>query len=83
MPKYGTVRDWVTDDRQGFAARYRRAPETGNAKRGRPTLYTAEIADLILDGLGDGRTLTDVCDEPCMPSRGTVRLRERENREGF
>ncbi len=83
MPAYGTVRDWVTDDRQGFAARYRRALEIGNARTGRPTLYTADIAELILQKLSDGCTLAAICSGPGMPSSGTVRLWATENREGF
>jgi hypothetical protein len=83
IPAYGTVRQWEMDDREGFAARCKRAREIGNAKPGRPTLYTAEIADRILDELMAGRTLADLCSEPGMPASGTIRLWAKEDREGF
>jgi terminase small subunit-like protein len=50
---------------------------------GRPTLYTPVIADLILDELCSGRSLTDVCGDPAIPSIRTVNLWAREDREGF
>ena len=71
------------DDRGGFAARYRRARQIGNARTGRPTLYSTEIVDWILDQLSEGRTLTEICDDPGMPVHATVRHWARENREGF
>lgn len=42
------------------------------AKRGRPTDYTPETAQYILKSLKDGRTLTEICEEPDMPNRVTV-----------
>jgi hypothetical protein len=83
MPSTAAVRQWVIEDRAEFAARYRRARETGGAGTGRPTFYTPELADLILDELTAGRTLADVCRDPCMPAEGTVRLWVIENREDF
>jgi hypothetical protein len=79
----GTLLQWVTDDREGFAARYCRAREIGNAATGRPTVYTAMIADCILDELSDGRSLAAVCGDPGMPAPSMVRLWVAENREGF
>jgi terminase small subunit-like protein len=67
------VREWVTRDREGFAARYRRAREAGRAKAGRPTPYTAATAERILRELSGGRSLGDVCRDDGMPGRGTVR----------
>jgi hypothetical protein len=83
MPAYGTVRQWVTQDRAGFAARYKRARQLGRAGLGRPTRYTAEIADRIVRQLSDGRTLTDICGDPGMPSCSTVRQWAMQDREGF
>jgi hypothetical protein len=83
IPAYGTVRDWVTDDRDGFAARYHRAVAAGNAARGRPTLYSAELADWILDELCAGVFLPRICADPGMPSVRTVRSWAAEDREGF
>jgi hypothetical protein len=39
-----------------FAARYNRA--IGNPRRGRESIYTAEIAERILAGLAGGRPTT-------------------------
>jgi hypothetical protein len=83
MPACSTVRQWVMDDRDGFAARYRRARRIGNARTGRPTLYSADIADWILEQLSEARTLSEICGDPGMPVHSTVRLWARENREGF
>jgi hypothetical protein len=81
MPPHSTVRQWVSDDREGFATRYRQARSITTA--GRPTLYTAKIADRIVAELSDGRPLAHVCRGPGMPSHATVRQWEKDNREGF
>lgn len=39
---------------------------------GRPSDYTAEIADTIYDRLSEGRSLRSICDDEDMPSRATV-----------
>jgi hypothetical protein len=84
MPAVSTVRLWISQDREGFGARYAQAREIGRPPLGgNRTLYTAELADRLLDELAEGRTLTNVCDDPGMPSRSTVRLWVREDREGF
>jgi terminase small subunit-like protein len=82
MPVRSAVRLWVIKD-QDFAARYQQARQIGNPRTGRPTLYTAAFADLILDELCEGRTLESVCNDPGMPVAGTVRQWVSENREGF
>src|ERR1700716_1536043 len=68
MPSPNTVLKWVSDDREGFAARYRQARNTGSAGRGRPSLCTAEIADRILEELSNGRRIGEICGDPGMPS---------------
>jgi hypothetical protein len=78
---HSTVRQWVSDDREGFATRYRQARTIAAA--GRPTLYTADIAKRILEDLSDGRPLAHVCRDPGMPSHVTVRQWEKDDREGF
>jgi hypothetical protein len=83
MPSPSTVRQWVAEDREGFAARYKRVRETCRVKPGPDTTYTACIADRILEELSDGRTLAEVCRDPGMPARGTVRHWVSENRDGF
>jgi hypothetical protein len=57
MPSAAVVKLWVMEDRNGFAARYRRARDIGEVGTGRRTLYTPALADLILDELGSGRIL--------------------------
>jgi hypothetical protein len=83
MPAASTVKLWVSVDRDGFARRYQQARDGGGAKGGHPTVYTAELAEYILEELADGRTLSDVCRDNGMPSRATVRLWVRLDREGF
>jgi hypothetical protein len=53
-------------------------------RRGRPTAaYSTQIAERVLDGLADGRTLLDVCDDEGMPTSRTVHSWVSEDREGF
>jgi transposase-like protein len=74
MPSMNTVLKWVREDHDGFAARYREACATGHAPRGRPSRYTAELGEWILQQLWDGRSLGEICGDPGMPSAATVRL---------
>jgi len=60
------------------ASRYRRLEP-----RGRPTAYSTEIAERILDGLAHGRTMLDICDDEGMPTSRTVHSWVTEDREGF
>jgi transposase-like protein len=83
MPSAAAVRLWVMEDRDGFAALYRRARDAGEVATGRRTLYTPALADLILDELSRGRTLRDVCRDPGMPTDNTVRWWVINNREDF
>jgi len=83
MPSSTTVRQWVVENRDGFAARYARFKQSGRAGTGRPTTYTAEIAERILFELTEGRTLADVCRDPGMPAEGTVWQWKHQDREGF
>jgi hypothetical protein len=83
MPVPGTVWQWIVADRDGYAERYRRAREIGRARLGRRTLYTADLADWILNQLTEGRTLSDLCRDPGMPARATVELWVEQNREDF
>jgi hypothetical protein len=82
MPAPSTVLQWVKDD-QNFAALYQRARQTGNAKTGQPPFYSAEIVQRILDELASGRTLTEICSAPGMPSRSLVQLWAAQNRDDF
>jgi hypothetical protein len=81
MPPHSTVRQWVSDDREGFGRRYRQVRRI--TEPGRPTVYTADIAERRFDELGKGRPLAIVCRDPGMPSEGTVRQWVKDNREGF
>lgn len=42
------------------------------AKRGRPSIFSPEIADKICERVAGGETLRKVCADPEMPHRGTV-----------
>lgn len=57
-------------------------PET-KCRHGRPTRYTAKIADEILDRLSDGETLPAICSDDRMPSRVTVMRWADEDRQEF
>jgi hypothetical protein len=83
MPGPGTVRQWATDNRDGFRARYQQARNIGHAKIGRTTLYTPELAERILAELREGRALRDVCRDDGMPTSGTVLHWEASDRDGF
>jgi hypothetical protein len=83
MPSERTVRQWVEDDIEGFAARYHEARRIGAAPLGRPTIYTPELAERIAAATVRGRHLDHLCDDPGMPSPSTVRDWVAENREDF
>jgi hypothetical protein len=82
MPDHTTINRWVAADREGFAARYRRAREIGRL-RNAEVPYSAETANRILDELMSGRPLTDICSEPDMPSASSVWSWISDDREGF
>ena len=42
------------------------------AKVGRPSLYTQDLVDRILEKIADGLFLTHICADPAMPSCSTV-----------
>jgi hypothetical protein len=83
MPSTSTVRQWVAEDRDGFAGRYRRVRETIGNKAGRPTRYEDWIVEEMLDDMSGGRPLTRVCTDPLMPAPATVRHWAAEDRNGF
>lgn len=53
------------------------------ATRGRPTVYTPEIAEEILGRLSEGEPLKTICRDAHMPAGSTVRLWALQDREGF
>jgi hypothetical protein len=83
MPSVSTVKLWIAEDREGFGTRYRAVREIRPAVARGATLYTAAIADRIVDQLEQDRTLVDVCSEDGMPTPDTVRQWVAEDREGF
>jgi hypothetical protein len=48
---------------------------------GRPPLYSDELADKVLDGLAEGKSLVDVCADPSLPSVRTVMQWAADNEE--
>jgi transposase-like protein len=82
MPGLTAINSWIATDRDGFAVRYRAAREVGPIRQA-SVLYSAEIADRILEALETGQTLRDICAEPDMPSATAVHNWRRENRHGF
>jgi hypothetical protein len=83
MPSCRTVYHWVSEDHEGFTARYYEARDASRCKMGRPTLYTPELAERILYEVGDGRSLRDICRAVGMPASCTVRLWVVQDRDGF
>lgn len=53
-----------------------------NAKPGRPTAFSEELANTICERLMDGESLREICSSPGMPHRSTV-IRWMESRPGF
>jgi hypothetical protein len=82
MPHRDTVTDWIRQDREGFAARYRQAREIARSLPGHPG-YTTETADRILEELMSGRGLIDICADPDMPDHTVVNRWVATDREGF
>jgi terminase small subunit-like protein len=83
MPSEVTVRKWVQEDVDGFAARYRRARQAGHAVIPGQVCYSRELADQVTDALASGRTLAEICKEPGMPGTTTVARWVAEDRDGF
>jgi transposase-like protein len=83
MPPQTTIRQWVIDNREDFSERYRQAQEIGRALSGGPVPYSAELADRVIGELMEGRTLLEVCGLPGMPTKGTVLMWARRDRDGF
>jgi hypothetical protein len=52
-------------------------------KGGRPTTYTDELADRVLDSLTAGESLNAICQPADMPHEATVRTWVVDDREGF
>lgn len=51
--------------------------------RGRPSIYTQEIADTICKALAEGKSLRSICREEGMPTEAAVRMWAADDREGF
>lgn len=57
--------------------------EDREEKRGRPSLYTDEVAKEICARLSSGQSLREVCRDESMPHEATVRTWVREDYNGF
>jgi hypothetical protein len=73
MPNRDTITNWVKQDREGFAARYRQARQIGRGSS----------AERLLGELMNGRTLVDVCGDPDMPDHTTINRWVAGDRDGF
>lgn len=51
------------------------------AKIGRPSIYSEETADRVLDGLAEGKSLVEVCSDPDLPSVRTIMQWAADNEE--
>lgn len=51
--------------------------------RGRPILFSKDVAAAICERLAQGESLDRICDDPGMPAAATVRKWAGEGREGF
>ena len=52
-------------------------------ERGRPSIYTPEVAAEICERMAAGESLRSICRSEDMPKESTVRLWALDNREGF
>lgn len=84
-PQEGTqdapkAKRWTDAEKRDHAAQ-----EAEKAKHagGRPALMTPELQEAILSRISDGKTLTEVCDDPAMPTRQTVTNCSRNDPEFF
>jgi len=82
-PSEITVRKWVQEDTDGFAARYRQARQAALTAAPGQVRYSREVADAVTGALSRGRTLAEVCREIGMPSLNTVARWVAEDRDGF
>ena len=58
----------------------------GELKRGRPSKFSAEIAEKICDELATGKSLRAICADPRMPAKATVHrwlARDQEFRRSY
>lgn len=81
MPAAATVRCWVVDDRDGFAARYA-AVKHSQGKCARVP-YSRELVDEMCARLRTGRALSNICRDADMPPTTTVQRWLRINRDGL
>jgi hypothetical protein len=80
IPSERTVRTWVTEDREGFAARYSHARKAGHQALADRQI---EIVERVLCELMSGRTLRDICRDDGMPVPSTVMAWMTEHRARY
>lgn len=73
MPHWSSVQRWLRTE-PGFAERFAAARELGGGIRrgGGIDTYDPEVGDAICERIALGEPLTRICQEPGMPSGGTV-----------
>lgn len=73
MPAWSSVQRWLVSE-PGFSERFVAARAAGKAQRrlGRPDTYDGAVAHDLCERIALGEPLTRLCQEPGMPSVGTV-----------
>lgn len=79
MPGERTVRDWVAQDRDGFAGRYHAITR----RKGPESAYSEDLARRICDALVAGRPLQHICRAAGMPDHSTVLRWAQRDHNGF
>ena len=55
----------------------------GETTKGQRVPYTRDLADTLLERLGAGETMSDICRDPAMPARSSVMRWISEDKDGF
>jgi hypothetical protein len=55
----------------------------GETTRGQRVPYSRDLADTLLERLGAGETMSDICRDPAMPARSSVMRWISEDKDGF
>jgi hypothetical protein len=81
--KKRSTKSAVSDDLGVGEGKGKVSPEKQGNLGGRPTTYSAEIAETICQRMAQGESLNAICKDEKMPARSTVMLWVAQDREGF